>query len=134
MGPAGPARLSRREKEVMEALLENLSNKEIASKLNMSERTAKFHVSNLLAKYGVRRRADLILLTFMQLERAANARPRRADPRGLAGVGSRVPETAPGPGPVDRPAPLAYSYAPSDEGSVPARAVAGHLESPFLGV
>jgi len=70
-GPAGPARLSRREKEVMEALLENLSNKEIASKLNMSERTAKFHVSNLLAKYGVRRRADLILLTFTQLERTA---------------------------------------------------------------
>lgn len=68
-GPAGPARLSRREREVLDALLENLSNKEIASKLNMSERTAKFHVSNLLAKYGVRRRADLILLTYTQLER-----------------------------------------------------------------
>jgi DNA-binding NarL/FixJ family response regulator len=68
-GPAGPTRLSRREKEVMEALLENLSNKEIAAKLNMSERTAKFHVSNLLAKYGVRRRADLILLTYTQLDR-----------------------------------------------------------------
>lgn len=70
-GPVGPARLSRREKEVLDALLENLSNKEIASKLNMSERTAKFHVSNLLAKYGVRRRADLILLTYTQLERPA---------------------------------------------------------------
>jgi DNA-binding NarL/FixJ family response regulator len=68
-GLAGPARLSRREREVMEALLENLSNKEIGSKLNMSERTAKFHVSNLLAKYGVRRRADLILLTYTQAER-----------------------------------------------------------------
>jgi DNA-binding NarL/FixJ family response regulator len=68
-GPAGPAHLSRREREVLDALLENLSNKEIASKLNMSERTAKFHVSNLLAKYGVRRRADLILLTYTQLER-----------------------------------------------------------------
>ena len=68
-GPVGPARLSRREREVLDALLENLSNKEIASKLNMSERTAKFHVSNLLAKYGVRRRADLILLTYTQLSR-----------------------------------------------------------------
>ncbi len=68
-GPTGPTRLSRREKEVLDALLENLSNKEIAAKLNMSERTAKFHVSNLLAKYGVRRRADLILLTYTQLER-----------------------------------------------------------------
>ena len=68
-GPAGVARLSPREKEVLDALLGNLSNKEIASKLNMSERTAKFHVSNLLAKYGVRRRADLILLTYTQLDR-----------------------------------------------------------------
>ena len=70
-GTATGARLSRREKEVLEALLENLSNKEIASRLNMSERTAKFHVSNLLAKYGVRRRADLILLTLTQLDRPA---------------------------------------------------------------
>lgn len=56
------AELSRREQEVLDALLENLSNKEIASKLHISERTAKFHVSNLLAKFRVRRRADLILL------------------------------------------------------------------------
>src|SRR5207244_4350998 len=68
-GPVGVARLSPREKEVLDALLGNLSNKEIASKLNMSERTAKFHVSNLLAKYRVRRRADLILLTYTQLDR-----------------------------------------------------------------
>src|SRR5262245_28289750 len=70
-GTATGARLSRREKEVLEALLENLSNKEIASRLNMSERTDKFHVSNLLAKYGARRRADLILLTLTQLEHPA---------------------------------------------------------------
>jgi DNA-binding NarL/FixJ family response regulator len=57
-------RLSRREKEVMELLLENLSNKEIASELHISSRTAKFHVSNLLSKHGVRRRADLMLLAY----------------------------------------------------------------------
>ena len=60
--------MSRRETEVVELLMQNLSNKEIGSKLHMSERTAKFHVSNLLAKYGVQRRADLILL-FVQAER-----------------------------------------------------------------
>jgi two-component system response regulator DevR len=60
--------LSRREKEVADLLLENLSNKEIGSRLHVSERTAKFHISNLLAKYGVQRRADLILL-FVQSER-----------------------------------------------------------------
>jgi DNA-binding NarL/FixJ family response regulator len=58
--------LSRREHEVLEALLENQSNKEIANKLNIAERTVKFHVSNLLSKFGVRRRADLILLTFQR--------------------------------------------------------------------
>ncbi|MGI9102810.1 MAG: helix-turn-helix domain-containing protein [Terriglobales bacterium] len=54
--------LSKREAEVKDALLENLANKEIADRLNISERTVKFHVSNVLKKYGVRRRADLILL------------------------------------------------------------------------
>ncbi len=59
-----PADLSRREQEVLDTLLGNLSNKEIARKLHISERTAKFHVSNLLSKFGVQRRADLILLYF----------------------------------------------------------------------
>jgi len=56
------ASLSRRETEVLELLLENLSNKEIASRLHISSRTAKFHVSNLLAKYGVESRVDLVLM------------------------------------------------------------------------
>lgn len=60
--PVTAANLSKREHEVLEGLLENLANKEIASRLFISERTAKFHVSNLLSKFGVRRRADLILL------------------------------------------------------------------------
>jgi NarL family two-component system response regulator LiaR len=55
-------RLSRREKEVLDLLLENFSNKEIASRLSISSRTAKFHVSNLLAKYGVESRVDLLLM------------------------------------------------------------------------
>ncbi len=60
--PAAAAELSRRERQVLEAIFENLSNKEIASKLGISERGVKFHVSNLLAKNHVKRRADLILL------------------------------------------------------------------------
>jgi len=63
---AAAADLSRREQETLDALLENLANKEIASKLNISERTVKFHVSNLLNKFGVRRRADLILLCYQK--------------------------------------------------------------------
>ena len=61
-----PADLSRREQEVLNGLLENLANKEVADRLHISERTVKFHVSNLLAKFGVRRRADLILLCYQK--------------------------------------------------------------------
>jgi DNA-binding NarL/FixJ family response regulator len=56
------AGISRRERDVLDLLLANLSNKEIAAKLFISERTVKFHVSNLLGKFGVQRRADLIVL------------------------------------------------------------------------
>jgi DNA-binding NarL/FixJ family response regulator len=66
--------LTRRERQVLEAVLDNLSNKEIASRLHMSERTAKFHVSNLLVKHGVRRRADLL---FCALKNGAEARHSR---------------------------------------------------------
>lgn len=58
--------ISRREKDIVDCLLSNLSNKEIASKLNISERTVKFHVSNLLSKFKVQRRADLILLWYQR--------------------------------------------------------------------
>lgn len=54
--------LSRREQEIMDGLLNNDANKEIANRLGISERTVKFHVSNVLRKFHVRRRADLILL------------------------------------------------------------------------
>jgi len=61
-----PSELSRREQEVLAGLLENLANKEVADRLHISERTVKFPVSNLLAKFGVRRRADLILLCYQR--------------------------------------------------------------------
>ena len=46
-------KISRREQEVLDGVLQSLGNKEIASRLNVSERTIKFHVSSLLAKFGV---------------------------------------------------------------------------------
>lgn len=45
--------LSFREKEVLHYLAEGLYNKEIASKLNISEKTVKNHVSNIFKKIGV---------------------------------------------------------------------------------
>ena len=60
------ANLSLREHEVLDSLLENLSNTEIGNKLKITRRTVKFHVSNVLSKFGVRRRVDLILLCFQK--------------------------------------------------------------------
>jgi DNA-binding NarL/FixJ family response regulator len=74
------ARLSSREREVVDLLLKNLSNKEIAVQLRISERTAKFHVSNLLAKHGVKRRADLILLGVARGDRLASPEGGKTDP------------------------------------------------------
>jgi DNA-binding CsgD family transcriptional regulator len=53
-------RLTRREEEVLDGILRSLANKEIASELNLSERTVKFHVSSLLAKFKVRGRMELM--------------------------------------------------------------------------
>ena len=58
---AGRLVLSQREKEVLPLLLQNLSNKEIASRLIISERTVMFHVSNLLSEFGAEMRSDLML-------------------------------------------------------------------------
>jgi DNA-binding CsgD family transcriptional regulator len=52
-------KVSRREQEVLDCILHGASNKEIAAKLNVAERTVKFHVSSLLAKFGVTDRIAL---------------------------------------------------------------------------
>jgi DNA-binding CsgD family transcriptional regulator len=56
----GQVKLTRREEEVLSGLMKSLANKEIASTLNLSERTIKFHVSSLLAKFNVRGRMELV--------------------------------------------------------------------------
>jgi DNA-binding CsgD family transcriptional regulator len=56
---ACPTSLSARQREVLDAVLCNRANKEIASKLNITVRTVKFHISSLLSKFGVETRADL---------------------------------------------------------------------------
>lgn len=52
--------LTFRESEVLDLVCQGMANREIASALNLSEKTVKFHVSNLLAKTNMRTRAQLI--------------------------------------------------------------------------
>ena len=54
-------KVSRREQEVLDCILQGMANKEIASRLNnVAERTVKFHVARpLLAKFGVTDRVAL---------------------------------------------------------------------------
>ena len=52
-------KVSRREQEVLDCIVQGFTNKEIAAKLNVAERTVKFHVSSLLAKFGVADRVAL---------------------------------------------------------------------------
>ncbi len=54
------AQLTAREFEVIELLAENLSNKEIAGRLNIETQTVKNHVHNLLEKLSVHKRMDAV--------------------------------------------------------------------------
>ncbi|HUT23346.1 MAG TPA: response regulator transcription factor [Sumerlaeia bacterium] len=54
-----PVALSRREYEVLAALLRGFANKEIASALYISERTVKNHLTHIYRKFGVSGRSQL---------------------------------------------------------------------------
>ena len=54
-------RLSKREWEVVNLLLQAKSNKLIASSLGISDRTVEFHLKNIYTKFQVSSRIELIL-------------------------------------------------------------------------
>ena len=59
--PETPETLSERETDVLRLLAQGYSNKDLAQSLNLSEKTVKTHVSNILGKLGVPSRTQAAL-------------------------------------------------------------------------
>ena len=53
--------LTRREREVFELLIKNNSTKDIAIILNISEKTVRNHISNVIQKLGVKGRSGAVV-------------------------------------------------------------------------
>ena len=53
--------LTKREREVFELLITNLTTKEIADKLIISEKTVRNHISNVMQKLGVKGRSSAVV-------------------------------------------------------------------------
>lgn len=53
--------LTRREKEIFDLLILNKSTKDISYDLNISEKTVRNHISNVMQKLGVKSRSGAIL-------------------------------------------------------------------------
>ncbi len=69
--------LSNREAEVAELVTKGLSNKEVASQLFVTEKTVKFHLTNIYKKMNVKSRAQLIVwcMPHMSFAEEANEAP-----------------------------------------------------------
>lgn len=59
-------KLTLREVEVFDLVITGLTNKEIATKLFVEEKTIKFHMTNILKKRGAKTRYEL---TFQEAQR-----------------------------------------------------------------
>jgi DNA-binding NarL/FixJ family response regulator len=64
--PALPARLTKREREVLQLLADGLRPDEIAERLFISPKTVGTHVENILRKLGVRSQTQAVALAYRE--------------------------------------------------------------------
>jgi DNA-binding NarL/FixJ family response regulator len=90
-----PPRLTERERQVLDLILQAYSNREIAQELGIEERTVQAHVGRLMRKTGAGNRLDLLIrASDPALMKAAGFMDRRPDDRRL-GDRRRVPALGP---------------------------------------
>lgn len=87
--------LSNREAEVAELVSKGLSNKEVANQLFVTEKTVKFHLTNIYKKMNVKSRAQLIVwclphLGFVENE-AIKETPAVANNAGITAAATTIP-------------------------------------------
>ena len=58
--------LTEREAEVLEAVAQGWSNKEVSEALHISPHTVQVHLSNIFGKLGVRTRTEAVLYAIRQ--------------------------------------------------------------------
>lgn len=72
MAPTPSRRLSPREEDVARLVADGLTNREIASRLGIAERTVESHLDSIRAKLGVRTRTQVAV--WLVGQRAAQRR------------------------------------------------------------
>lgn len=64
--------LSRKERAILEALSEGLTNKQLSNRLGISTNTVKFHLSNIFDKLSVKNRAQAIAFYYANRANSGN--------------------------------------------------------------
>lgn len=63
-----------REVQVVELVLTGAANATIAAQLNISEKTVKFHMTNVMRKQGLKSRSQLMAAEIQRLQGLLNAK------------------------------------------------------------
>ena len=99
--------LSNREAEVAELVTKGLSNKEVANQLFVTEKTVKFHLTNIYKKMNVKSRAQLIVwclphLGFVEKDEKPAQEINAANTANAQSVPAGTTSLAQGAGPIGR--------------------------------